>query len=49
MEFVGIARKEVVDAIHKLNSRPRKCLDYATPYEAFVKLTDINATLIIKR
>jgi IS30 family transposase len=30
MEFVGIARKEVIDAIHKLNSRPRKCLDYAT-------------------
>ena len=48
MEFVGIARKEVIDAIHKLNSRPRKCLDYATPYEAFMKLTGIDATLVVK-
>mgnify|MGYP007034449432 FL=1 len=48
MEFVGIARKDVIDAIHKLNSRPRKCLDYATPYEAFMKLTGIDATLVVK-
>jgi IS30 family transposase len=48
MEFVGITRKEVIDTIHKLNSRPRKCLDYATPYEAFMKLTGIDATLVLK-
>ncbi len=29
MKFTDIARKEVVEAVHKLNSRPRKCLDYA--------------------
>jgi len=32
---VNITRKEVIDAAHKLNSKPRKCLGFATPYEAF--------------
>jgi len=48
MEFVDIARKEVIDAIHRLNSRPRKCLDYATPYEAFMELTGLDATILVK-
>jgi IS30 family transposase len=43
-----IARKDVIDAIYKLNSRPRKCLDYATPYKAFMKLTGIDVTLVVK-
>lgn len=34
--------KEVVEAVDKLNSRPRKCLDFKTPYEAFLKLTGMN-------
>jgi IS30 family transposase len=45
MEFVGIARKEGIDVIHKLNSRPRKCLIYATPYEVFMKFTSIDAKI----
>lgn len=48
MEFVDIARKEVVDAVHKLNSRPRKCLNYATPYEVFKELTGIDAIILVK-
>jgi IS30 family transposase len=48
MEFVGIARKEVIDAIYKLNLRPRECLMYTTPYEAFMKLTGIDATHVVK-
>lgn len=48
MEFVDIARKEVLDAVHRLNSRPRKCLDYATPYEAFMELTGLDATILVK-
>ena len=48
MEFVDITRKEVLDAVHKLNSRPRKCLDYATPYEAFMELTGLDATILVK-
>lgn len=48
MEFVDVARKEVVAAVHKLNSRPRKCLGYATPYEAFMELTGLDATILVK-
>jgi IS30 family transposase len=48
MSFVDIARKEVIDAIHKLNSRPRKCLNYATPYEVFKELTGIDAIILVK-
>lgn len=48
MEFVDVTRKEVVEAVHKLNSRPRKCLDYATPYEAFMELSGLDATILVK-
>jgi len=34
--------KQVFDAVDKLNSRPRKFLDFKTPYEVFEKLTGIN-------
>ena len=47
MEFVDIAREEVIEAIHRLNSRPRKCLDYATPYEAFMELTGLDAKILV--
>lgn len=29
------SREEVDDAVHALNHRPRKCLDYLTPHEVF--------------
>jgi transposase, IS30 family len=32
MELVKVSTKQVLDAVHKLNSRPRKCLGYKTPY-----------------
>ena len=48
MEFVDVARKEVVDAVHRLNSRPRKCLGFSTPYEAFMELTGLDATILVK-
>ena len=48
MEFVDIARKEVIKAVHKLNSRLRKCLDYATPYEAFMELTGLDARIVVE-
>ena len=48
MSFVDIARKEVIEAVHKLNSRPRKCLNYATPYEVFRELTGIDAIILVK-
>jgi len=48
MQFIDIKKKEVIEAVHKLNSRPRKCLNYATPYEAFMKLTGIDATILLE-
>jgi IS30 family transposase len=48
MSFIHITRQEVIQAVHRLNSRPRKCLDYATPYEAFKKLTGYDATLLVR-
>jgi IS30 family transposase len=42
MELIDVTKKQVFDAIHKLNSRPRKCLGYRTPYEVFEELTGIN-------
>ena len=42
MELSDIAFKQVANAVHKLNSRPRKCLGYETPYEAFESATGID-------
>ena len=43
MELNNVTISEVSLAIDQLNSRPRKCLDYKTPYEAFFELTGIDA------
>lgn len=48
MELVDISVEKVFDAIDLLNSRPRKCLGYRTPYEAFEALTGINPRKRIK-
>ncbi len=42
MELIDVTTREVLDAVHKLNSRPKKCLGYKTPYEVFEELTGIN-------
>jgi IS30 family transposase len=42
MELVNVDRKQVLVAVDKLNSRPRKCLGFKTPYEAFEQLTGVN-------
>ena len=42
MELVDISAKQVIAAIDKLNSRPRKCLGFKTPYEAFHQLTGLD-------
>jgi len=49
MELVDATKKEVFDAVHKLNSRPRKCLGYDTPYEVFEKLTGVDMELEYQR
>ncbi|MCP4234646.1 MAG: IS30 family transposase [Aestuariibacter sp.] len=42
MELVDVAMKQVFEAVDKLNSRPRKCLGFKTPYEVFEELTGVN-------
>jgi len=42
MTLIGVTKKQVFEAVHKLNSRPRKCLGYKTPYEVFQALTGIE-------
>lgn len=41
-ELINVSAKHVFDAVHKLNSRPRKCLGFKTPYEVFEELTGIT-------
>jgi len=46
MELVDIAVEEVLKAVDKLNSRPRKCLEFKTPYEVFMELTGLDARML---
>lgn len=46
MKLNEVSFDEVSRAIDKLNSRPRKCLGYKTPYEAFFELTGIDAKIL---
>ena len=47
MELNNVSEQEVIIAVDKLNSRPRKCLDYKTPYEAFEELTGVDARKVM--
>ena len=42
MELKNVSVKQVFEAVHKLNYRPRKCLGFKTPYEVFQLFTGIN-------
>ena len=42
MKLLNVTVQQVADVVHKLNSRPRKCLNYQTPYEPFEKMTGIS-------
>jgi IS30 family transposase len=41
-ELKDIPLKKVLHAVDRLNSRPRKCLGFKTPYEVFEELTGID-------
>lgn len=36
-DFKKVTKKEITEALKRLNNRPRKCLDYQTPHEVFWK------------
>jgi IS30 family transposase len=42
MELIDVTTRQVFEAVNRLNSRPRKCLEFKTPYEVFEELTGIN-------
>jgi len=35
IELIDVTKREILGAVHKLNSRPKKRLEYKTPYEVF--------------
>ena len=39
---------KVIKAIDKLNSRPRKCLDWKTPHEVFEELSRFDARIMVQ-
>ena len=47
MELDKVTDKEVIQAVDKLNSRPRKCLNYRTPYEVFKEMTGIDVRKVM--
>jgi len=42
MNLLEVTTKEVLDAVHKLNCRPKKCLGFKTPYEVFEENTGVQ-------
>ncbi len=42
MELDNIEDEQVIEAVNKLNDRPRKYLSYMTPREVFESQTGIN-------
>ncbi len=47
IELLDITVQQVLNAVDKLNSRPKKCLAFQTPYEVFEKLTGVDMRKIM--
>ncbi|SFI33930.1 IS30 family transposase [Nitrosomonas sp. Nm34] len=43
MGLLDVTAQQMLEAVHKLNSRPRKCLGFRTPYEVFRELSGTDA------
>lgn len=42
ISLLEVTTKEVLEAVHKLNDRPKKCLGFKTPYEVFEENTGVQ-------
>jgi IS30 family transposase len=42
MSLDEVSEEEVFTAVNAMNHRPRKCLEYKTPWEVFTEFTKIN-------
>jgi len=47
MGMLDVTIPQVLEAVHKLNSRPRKCLGFKTPYEMFYELSGMDAEKLV--
>ena len=47
MELNNITKHAVINATDRLNNRPRKCLDFKTPYEAFREFSGFDARILV--
>jgi len=47
MALLDVTTRQVLDAVHELNSRPRKCLGFRTPYEVFRELSGVDAEKLV--
>ena len=47
MGLLDVTTQQVVEAVHKLNHRPRKCLGFKTPYEVFRELSGTDAEKLV--
>lgn len=47
MGLLDVTTQQVLEAVHKLNRRPRKCLGFKTPYEVFRELSGIDAEKLV--
>ena len=48
MKLNNISTEQVFSAVDDLNNRPRKCLKFKTPYEAFKDATDLDVRKILR-
>lgn len=47
MGLLDVTTQQVLEAVHKLNNRPRKCLGFKTPYEVFRELSGMDAEKLV--
>jgi len=47
MGLLDVTTRQVLEAVHKLNNRPRKCLGFKTPYEVFRALSGMDAEKMV--
>lgn len=47
MGLLDVTVQQVLEAVHKLNNRPRKCLGFRTPYEVFRELSGVDAEKLV--
>jgi len=48
MQLLEVTTKEVLEAVHRLNNRPKKCLGFKTPYEVFQENTGVKIKSVVE-